>query len=96
MAPQKWATIEQGIFLNSLLDDYRKVQAKGQYDKFWPVLYEEWFKIFDLKQTEGQDPNVLAAAIKTRQGVSAVFKVVDQLLYSHLNTAAAKLVLLRS
>ncbi|KAJ7111662.1 hypothetical protein C8R43DRAFT_1139059 [Mycena crocata] len=46
MPPNGWTTPEELAFLRSKIGEYLMNKARGTFWKFWPDLYEEWFRRF--------------------------------------------------
>ena len=46
MAPQGWSTTSQKEFLTGFMAQYLEAAVKKKYQRFWPLLFEEWFAKF--------------------------------------------------
>lgn len=45
MGGKEWPSILQKLFLVAWMARYLEAAATGSYTKFWPLLYEAWFKV---------------------------------------------------
>lgn len=53
---RRWTTDAQEEWLKSKLPKYLEASAGQRYDKFWPPIYEEWFKVFREPSPDPEDP----------------------------------------
>ncbi|KAG6883061.1 hypothetical protein C0992_009823, partial [Termitomyces sp. T32_za158] len=74
MAPRRWATDEQRMFLESYLEKFIEHQKYGVLTKFWPHLERKWFKrwpvILDNDEITPEEQVIktgLATAAKKKQ-----------------------------
>lgn len=50
-----WATVEQCCWLSTTFDEYAEAQAQGHFTKFWPKLFEDWFRCFPARAPGPED-----------------------------------------
>ncbi|KAJ7170312.1 hypothetical protein C8R43DRAFT_944831 [Mycena crocata] len=46
MVPKRWTTPAESAFLMSKIPNYISIRAEDRLRKFWPTMFEEWFKNF--------------------------------------------------
>lgn len=53
---RRWTSEAQENWLNSQIPEYLEASAKHRYDKFWPPVFEKWFKEFPESDPDSDDP----------------------------------------
>ncbi|KAJ7167292.1 hypothetical protein C8R43DRAFT_1121730 [Mycena crocata] len=53
MPPSGWTTDEEFAYLQTKIPEYVRAKANGTFWKFWPALFEEWFRMFPEEKRLG-------------------------------------------